>query len=348
MKIHQYALWAVLATMLICLNGCESTTVLTVVDSNKDPSSWLAEHIKPESKLEDHSVYSPYDKPTIMEDTPIQPMEPASTVSPTPSPQITPIQPLDPVSASNPTPSPQATVAPLPESVSDPSPTPLAKDESEFIYPIRTFDDETRLCLTFDDGGNKKAVEAALEVLKKQDVQCTFFVVGKYLKTNATLWKQAIEDGHLICNHTQNHKWLTQLNDDDAKKEILEWESTVLDILGQDYLDKMKREFPFIRLPGGAGNDSKRILRIVSELGYIPVGWNIESYYAVLRHHDLKTEPTGPIANEVLSHITKKAKGGSIILLHFNQYDTARLDDIITEIKEKELTFQLLSESLNY
>jgi peptidoglycan-N-acetylmuramic acid deacetylase len=89
-------------------------------------------------------------------------------------------------------------------------------------------------------------------------------------------------------------------------------------------------------------------LQIVSELGYVPVGWNIESYYAVLRKHDLKTEPVAPIADEVYAHVSAKAKGGSIILLHFNPYDTERLDEIITAIKEKGLTMHLLSECLEY
>ena len=65
--------------------------------------------------------------------------------------------------------------------------------------------------------------------------------MGRYLKTHEDLWKQAVEDGHLVCNHTQNHTWLTKLNSDDAKKEILEWETGAAEILGQEYVDKMKK-----------------------------------------------------------------------------------------------------------
>lgn len=115
------------------------------------------------------------------------------------------------------------------------------KTGSEIIYPIKSFNDKTRICLTFDDGGNGKAVKKALEVLKKHEVKSTFFVVGRYLKTHEDLWKQAVEDGHLVCNHTQNHTWLTKLNSDDAKKEILEWETGAAEILGQEYVDKMKK-----------------------------------------------------------------------------------------------------------
>jgi peptidoglycan-N-acetylmuramic acid deacetylase len=51
-----------------------------------------------------------------------------------------------------------------------------------------------------------------------------------------------------------------------------------------------------------------------------------------------------PIHEEVREYITKKSRGGSIILLHFNAYDTGKLDEIISGIREKGLTLKLLSE----
>lgn len=226
-----------------------------------------------------------------------------------------------------------------------PSPAAKAKAEpAKVVYPINSFKNDSVLCLTFDDGGDKKSVKKALEILDQYDIRCTFFVIGKYLKSNADLWKQAIEQGHQICNHTQNHKWLSELSDEEVKKEILDWEASVADVLGEEYVTKFKEEFPYLRLPGGAGSNSKRVLRIVSELGYTPVGWNAESYYAVLRHHDLKNEPAADIADEVSAHIIKKASGGSIILLHFNPYDTTRLDAILEGIQAKKLSMELLSE----
>jgi peptidoglycan-N-acetylmuramic acid deacetylase len=64
----------------------------------------------------------------------------------------------------------------------------------------------------------------------------------------------------------------------------------------------------------------------------------------VLRHHDLKKDSLSSIAQDVTEHIVKKARGGSIILLHFNPYDTHNLEDIISGIRNKGLTIELLSE----
>lgn len=240
----------------------------------------------------------------------------------------------------------EASPGPAPKPEVSPSTAPAANAGAEIVYPINSFSDTNNICLTFDDGGNKKAIEKALEVLKQNDVRCTFFVVGKYLKSYPELWKQAVEDGHQICNHTQSHKWLYELSDEGIKKEILDWETTAAEVLGKEYLEKMKQEYPYLRIPYNAGGKSKRVLRIIAELGYTPVGWNIETYYSVLRHHNLSTEPVTPIGNEVASHVKSKAKGGSIILLHFNLYDTNRLDEIISSIKGNGLTLKLLSEVL--
>lgn len=353
MKKCHYAHWAVVTAMMIVLSGCASATAsvsgtVEFYDTRSEPSSSPAEYTEPELEPDSSAAQSVSAEPTpTPEVTPLPSPESVLYETSTPTLPVTQTPSSEPARAAEPTPEPEITQISSSGSVSvSPAPTLAAETGSEFIYPIKSFNDNTRICLTFDDGGNQKAVKKALEVLKKHEVKCTFFVIGKYLKTNEDLWKQAIEEGHLICNHTQNHKWLTQLNSEDVKKEILEWESVAAEIFGQEYLDKMKQEFPFIRLPGGAGNESKRVLRIVSELGYVPVGWNLESYYAVLRHHDLKNEPLAPIADEVFAHISKRVKGGSIILLHFNPYDTERLYEIITAIKEKGLTMHLLSECI--
>ncbi len=262
----------------------------------------------------------------------------SSVISPSPAADIIFTTPAAPSVTPLPSPAPETTT--VPES------TPKAENtkSTKLVYPINSFMNDSVLCLTFDDGGNKKSVQKALDILEQYDVQCTFFVVGEYLLAHADLWKQAIEQGHQICNHTQNHKWLSELSTVEAKKEILAWEATATEVLGEDYVQRMKEEFPYLRLPGGAGTKSKRVMGILAELGYTPVGWNIESYYAVLRNYDLKNDPLEEITDSVTAHITKRASAGSIILLHFNPYDTTRLDVILDGILAKKLTMELLSE----
>jgi len=342
MKKCSYVYWIACILAVSVLSGCGAAAVSGTVEQEEDiassPSPAIHETAADTEPEKDSVQNNALPGPSYVPESALLPSGesvPADIFPPTAEPVITQIPQGKPSSPVSPTPE----ASPVPE-----------KDETrpEFIYPVKNFDDDKRICLTFDDGGNKQAVKKVLEVLKKHDVKGTFFVIGKYLKTHADLWKQAIEEGHLVCNHTQNHVWLSQLNNEDAKKEITEWELTAAEVLGQEYVERMKRYFPFIRLPGGAGNDSKRILRLVSELGYVPVGWSVESYYAVLRHHDLKNESVDSVAEEVFAHFSKKIKGGSIVLLHFNPYDTEKLDDLIDAVKEKGITMHLLSECIEF
>lgn len=200
------------------------------------------------------------------------------------------------------------------------------------------------LAITFDDGLNKVAVEKVLKILKENDVKCTFFVLGKAIRQQPDLWKQAAEDGHEICNHTQTHALLANLSDAQVKKEIRDWEGSVKDVLGDEYFKKMKKEFPFLRLPGGSGEKSKRIMKIISDEKYVPVGWSVETVHSVLQQYNLKKTSAEAVARSIENHVVGSAQRGAIVLLHFNAYDIVRLEEIIKTIKSRGKTLKLVSE----
>lgn len=65
--------------------------------------------------------------------------------------------------------------------------------------------DEKKAYLTFDDGPTTKATGKILDILKKENVKATFFVVGKHVKEHPELVKREYEEGHYIANHGYNH-----------------------------------------------------------------------------------------------------------------------------------------------
>lgn len=65
--------------------------------------------------------------------------------------------------------------------------------------------DEKRVALTFDDGPIPQRTEAILEILKKENVKATFFVVGKSAEANPKLIQRIFEEGHQIGNHSYSH-----------------------------------------------------------------------------------------------------------------------------------------------
>jgi len=202
------------------------------------------------------------------------------------------------------------------------------------------------IALTFDDGFSRSSVAASLEVLRASGDQTTFFVVGRQLRAYPDLWQQAVADGHEICNHTYTHSYLTSLSSEQIKKELSLWEESAREVLGKEYLVKMKQDFPYIRFPGGAGHKEERVLRAVSQNGYQPIAWSADTYYAVLKNHDYRNDPVGPIAQEVADHIVNTSQNGSIPLLHFNVWDITRLEGMIAGVENKGLRITTVSQVL--
>lgn len=201
----------------------------------------------------------------------------------------------------------------------------------------------SHVAITFDDGYNKKYVEKVLDVLKENNIKSTFFIIGKVLDDYPEVWRRAIKEGHQICNHTQSHTNLTNLPDDIIQDEILGWEASARKVLGDDYLKRMKKEFPFLRLPGGGGAKSDRILEIAQMNGYKVIGWNIETVSSVI--NPLKNKKSvNEISSRIEQHIISKCSAGSIILLHFNKYDMGNLEQVVEGLKNRGFKMQTISQ----
>jgi len=214
----------------------------------------------------------------------------------------------------------------------------ITPEKKEIKYPIYWGNrSQPEVALTFDDGFSQESIKRVLVASEKNDIQGTFFVIGRQLEAYPDLWRQAAKDGHQICNHTYTHRYLTGLSDEEIGEEMNKWEQAVKDVLGERYLGKIKSNFPYVRFPGGAGHKSERVLGIVEEMGYIPIAWSQDTYSAVLKKHKYLEELAKPIADEVKQYTVKTAQNGSIILLHFNVWDTLNLDEMIAGVREKGL-----------
>ena len=59
--------------------------------------------------------------------------------------------------------------------------------------------------LTFDDGPTKKVTPKILDILKQNNINATFFVIGKRVDENPEIIKRAYNEGNFIANHTYSH-----------------------------------------------------------------------------------------------------------------------------------------------
>lgn len=77
-----------------------------------------------------------------------------------------------------------------------------------------------KLLLTFDDGPTIEATQDILNVLSEKRIKALFFCVGNNIANNHSLTKEILDGGHLIGNHTFNHKVLTKISNIEVVKEV--------------------------------------------------------------------------------------------------------------------------------
>jgi peptidoglycan/xylan/chitin deacetylase (PgdA/CDA1 family) len=86
------------------------------------------------------------------------------------------------------------------------------------MFPNYVWDIPTKdkiLYLTFDDGPTPVITNWVLNTLKSFDAKATFFCIGKNIETHPDIFKNILNEGHAIGNHTHNHikGWKTSAED---------------------------------------------------------------------------------------------------------------------------------------
>lgn len=216
---------------------------------------------------------------------------------------------------------------------SEPAPTPEIVAKPSVIIS-RGNRSEPEIAFTFDDSG--VGLHKILNICNEKGIKATFFLLAKELEKNPEIWQKAIKDGHQICNHSVGHKMnLGKLSEEEIKKEILGWETVCKNVLGEEYLKKMKSDFPYFRAPGG--NKSDRLQQVLGDLGYpITVYWCLEDCW-------FKTH--NPNNYTIVENYVLNAKNGYIFLAHGGTAESVA--EIIDKTEAKGYTFKLLSEILD-
>jgi len=245
--------------------------------------------------------------------------------SPTPSLEASPTPSLE----ASPTPSLEA--SPTPSLEASPTPERLIKPS---IIVSRGNQSKAEIAFTFDDSG--VGLHKILDICNKKGIKSTFFLIAGELKSNPEIWKQAVKDGHQVCNHTVGHRMdLPNLSKEEIKKEILGWEKVAKEVLGEEYLEKMKKDFPYFRSPGG--NRSDRLQQVLGELGYpITAYWTRE---------DCWFKTNNPNNYTIVENYVLNAQNGDIFLAHGGTFGS--IEQIINETEARGYTFKLLSEILD-
>ena len=197
-----------------------------------------------------------------------------------------------------------------------------------------------RVALTFDDGPSPIYTPRILDILKKNDVKATFFVLGKCVKLFPDVLRRIYKEGHLIGNHTYHHKRLTIISSKEIEKEIYDTERKIKEVICENNPNCDFEPPKFMRPPYGAKN--AKVKEVVKSMGYKLVLWNTGSDDCYIVNHKLGFHK---IVETIFS---QKRRHKEIVLMHDSggnrTYDVKALPYIIQEYKKRNYEFVTVDE----
>ena len=174
------------------------------------------------------------------------------------------------------------------------------------VFSSYQWDSNTnKILITFDDGPIPETTPLILKKLAAFDIKAAFFCVGENIKRYPDLYRRINDEGHLICNHTYNHRIISKLKRSEATEQIKKFNNLIKEMRGQDVL--------YFRPPHGKFKLSTSSM--LREMKLQAVMWSLLTY-------DYQND-----INVVKFAIRKYLRKNSIVVLH----DSIKSKDIIEE-----------------
>jgi peptidoglycan/xylan/chitin deacetylase (PgdA/CDA1 family) len=152
------------------------------------------------------------------------------------------------------------------------------------------------VALTFDDGPNGPFTDAVLDILKREHVRATFFLIGENARLYPGVAARIAREGHVIGNHTDSHPVAFALEGTHAiRAQIDHAEKSIHDATGV-YAH-------FFRPPQGLR--SPWLMRVLDQDSLVMVTWD-----------DAPGDWFPYSARQLADGTIQQAHPGSIILLH--------------------------------
>ncbi|MGV4987102.1 bifunctional polysaccharide deacetylase/glycosyltransferase family 2 protein [Streptomyces sp. NRAIS4] len=192
------------------------------------------------------------------------------------------------------------------------------------------------IALTFDDGPDPVWTPRILDVLRRNHVQATFFVVGTQVVAHPELVGRIVADGHQIGIHTFTHPDLARLAPWQRSLELRETQLAVAGAAGVTTA--------LLRPPYSAENDALddadwSVLKQADAAGYV----------TVLSTQDAE-DWQRPGVDRILANATPHGHAGQILLMHDAGGDrsqtVAALNTLIPRLKAQGFRFATVGASV--
>lgn len=185
--------------------------------------------------------------------------------------------------------------------------------------------------LTFDDGPGK-LTSGLLDILQKENVPATFFVLGEQVEKYPHIIKRMVDEGHSIGNHTYNHAYAQLYGSfDQFADQVYKTTKLIYQLTG-----KFK---PLFRAPGGSyQNIDQSYYEALEDAGYVLFDWNVDSGDSTRR---------GVTTEEIITNVKQAPlRKRVIVLLHDSNTHQATIEamsDIIDYYRKQNYQFASLT-----
>ena len=199
------------------------------------------------------------------------------------------------------------------------------------------------LIVTIDDGPTPKVTEKILDVLRRHNVQATFFVLGSKIDKNKAIIERMVDEGHIIANHTMYHRNIGEIRGFSKKRKIKESIITAHKKLERYMVNSPKWYF---RAPYGSWQ--KRAAEVINdtEFGYNyfgPLLWDIggemdATLFKVRRAADWGCWSKGWSVNKCLKgyiYETEEKRGGVLLFHDLKMKSADLIEKYIEHFKAK-------------
>lgn len=192
----------------------------------------------------------------------------------------------------------------------------------------RIHTNKREVALTFDDGPDPLTTPSVLDTLRLHDVKAVFFCIGKQVRAHPELARRIHDEGHLVGNHTFRHGWWTNfLFSRGLENEFKGAQTAIERAVGLRPV--------YCRSPMGLTNPHYHSM--LRKLGLRLVGWDVRTF-----------DRRGPTVEAVVERVARRARPGSIIVLHDAgapcDFIVAVLGGIITRLRADGYAFVQIDE----
>ncbi|GAA0627503.1 hypothetical protein GCM10010394_68070 [Streptomyces crystallinus] len=180
------------------------------------------------------------------------------------------------------------------------------------------------IALTFDDGPGPYTAQL-LDILRRENVRATFFLVGNEpVHTHPDLVRRIAREGHVVGNHTWTHPVLTGLPEAEVRDQLSRTQTVLQELTGVR---------PTLMRPPKGLTDA-RVTGVARELGLAQILWNVTA----TDYHNTTTELVRKL-------VLERALPGGVVLLHdVLPWTVPAVPDIIAGLRKAGYTLVTVSQ----